>query len=118
MILPVYSDGVRKEFCVVELQGEVEHGKGLKEGFTAGTFSLHPFDADTVYLQVGYHRLEGKRIALKKPMAILRRISLHNAAEQGDMAQQTNPEFTVAGYIKYKYLFKNRPKALISNSGQ
>ena len=57
---------------------------------------------ETLQLTVGYHRLEGKLVALKKPLAILRR------PEEGASA------YEVVGVVRAKYHFKNRPRALIS----
>ena len=54
-------------------------------------------------LTVGYHRLEGKLVALRKPLAILRKTGSEGSSS-----------FEVVGVARSKWLFKTRPLALIS----
>uniref|UniRef100_A0A0E0B123 Chromosome transmission fidelity protein 8 n=1 Tax=Oryza glumipatula TaxID=40148 RepID=A0A0E0B123_9ORYZ len=54
---------------------------------------------------VGYHELAGTKVALKKPLLVLRKKKTAAAAET---------ELEVIGVIRHKILFKDRPKALIS----
>lgn len=71
MLIQVEATSDTKEFCMIEFQGEIKHEKGLTKGFIAGALSPHTFKKDTVELQVGYHRLEGTRVAIKKPLLVL-----------------------------------------------
>ena len=56
-------------------------------------------------LTVGYHEVEGKLGALKKPLVVLRRV-------EGDGTGE--PAYEAVGVIRKKFHFKNRPKALIT----
>ena len=119
MIVPVHAGKDCREFCLIEMQGEVHHEAGLRKGFCVGTMSAHPRDTDTVFLQIGYHRLEGRHVPLKAPVAVLRRRSPcpeedKRKADDAGQATAAAPEYYVHGHIRSKYIFKSRPKALIS----
>ncbi|EAZ08519.1 hypothetical protein OsI_30790 [Oryza sativa Indica Group] len=55
---------------------------------------------------VGYHELAGTKVALKKPLLVLRK--------KKTTAVAAETELEVIGVIRHKILFKDRPKALIS----
>ncbi len=57
-----------------------------------------------VLLTIGYHQLEGRRQALKKPVAVLSKV----AGNGGGGAS-----YEVLGVVRERYLFKSRPRALI-----
>ncbi len=66
---------------------------------------------------IGYHELEGTKVALKKPIAILKKIK-HSDGMDIDPQLAATPvsvEMQVVGIIRHKLLFKTRPKALISS---
>jgi chromosome transmission fidelity protein 8 len=120
MILPIVSDGSCREYCIVELQGEVHHEENLKQGFRVGTLSAHPEKADTIFLQIGYHRLEGQKVPLKKPMVLLkRRLREHRQVGNSGVAEPSlvsQMQYFVYGHVTVKYIFKSRPKVLISQA--
>lgn len=124
MIVPITADAGCRDFCIIELQGEVQHETGLKQGFRVGTLGAHPEKPDGVCLQIGYHRLEGTKVPLKKPIVLLRRRCSgqgeEEAASRGSVGGSAGAEggldFYVQGCITAKYLFKDRPKALISQA--
>ena len=58
-------------------------------------------------LTVGYHEVEGKLAALKKPLVVLRRV------DEADGAAGP-ASYEAVGVIRKKFNFKTRPKALIS----
>lgn len=60
---------------------------------------------ETLQLTIGHHRVEGKQVQLKKPLAILRK------------SPASGPDgvaYDVVGVIRSKVHFKTRPLALIS----
>lgn len=115
MLMQIHSNEGHKEFCIIELQGEIHHEAGLKQGFRVGTLSAHTDNVDTAFLQIGYHRLEGKHVPLKNPIALLKRRYEGTCQQDGGcVGEGTSPAFYVYAQITSKYIFKSRPKALIS----
>lgn len=138
MLIPIESrDGKAQEWVLVELQGRVE-SLTSEEVSQIGVL-LAGQDGKTLQLTVGYHQLEGKKVPLKKPLAILSKVQ--REGDQADAQQQqqqepsqplqpqgSNPEamdvsqpqgtkqtaYEVLGVVRYQYLFKTRPRALIS----
>lgn len=88
-----------KEWAMVELQGEIvrKDGDPNSGGYNLGSFSRSK--TGNLLLTIGYHQLEGSEQKLKKPFAII---------------QKEESAFKVVGFITKKYLFKQRPRALIS----
>jgi chromosome transmission fidelity protein 8 len=69
-------------------------------------------------LEIGCHRLEGKIVSLKRPLAVLelRRApaSAPGEGEGGAPPEQSGEgEFEVVGIVRSKLLFKSRPKPLV-----
>jgi chromosome transmission fidelity protein 8 len=60
-------------------------------------------------LIIGNHYLEGKRVALKKPLAIIGKDDPSPTIE-GEENQAL--AYRLAGVVRFKYIFKNRPKPL------
>jgi chromosome transmission fidelity protein 8 len=56
--------------------------------------------------------LEGKLVILKKPFAVLRKLASN---PEGAEADSKATSFDVVGVIRQKYLFKTRPRPLISS---
>jgi hypothetical protein len=68
---------------------------------------------------VGYHELEGSKVSLKNPLAVLKKKVVEDEMEidSSDRSLRGSPgvEMEVVGIIRHKLLFKKRPKALISS---
>ncbi|WIA17318.1 hypothetical protein OEZ85_014183 [Tetradesmus obliquus] len=111
MIIPVAAleDGIQ-EWALVELQGKIEPQRDvdLQESLAVGTMQLSKANQDVVQLQIGYHVLEGKRMPLKKPVAIMDKV------QETDFEGNSQTVCKVIGVLRHKYLFKTRPRALIS----
>ena len=120
-LLPVRcACGGCSTWTLIELQGELERSDGAPlDNLDVGVFcssapvrsrqtpaALLMRTQETLQLTVGYHRLEGKLVPLRTPLAILSR----HEDEPGAPASA----FVVVGIVRSKYLFKNRPLALIS----
>jgi chromosome transmission fidelity protein 8 len=67
-----------------------------------------------VKITIGYHEIEGKRIALKRPLAILER----RPAQAAAAATADEQGFAVVGVVRHRFLFKGRPRALITKPGE
>lgn len=81
----------------------------------------HAQGGDSVKLTIGYHQLEGKRVPLKKPYAILDRAAPGQQQQAEQQPQQREGQsalphagYKVIGVVRSKLLFKTRPRALIS----
>jgi chromosome transmission fidelity protein 8 len=110
MIIPILSgestqEGQLPEWAMVELQGEIvrKDGDPNAGGYDLGSFSVSK--TGNIQLTIGYHQLEGVEQKLKKPYAIIQK-------------SEDNSSYIVVGYITKKYLFKQRPRALISKPPQ
>jgi chromosome transmission fidelity protein 8 len=122
-------------------------GGALRLAHKQKSWSLHarrndacmPQDKDVVQLMIGYHQLEGKKVALKKPFAILEKVEVPNGSQSGAVHVQyqaraaqsaclivcilgtSEPpcntlDSQAVGVVRNKILFKNRPTAVISKT--
>ena len=95
-ILPL--EGENKNWLMIELQGEIQ-SKGAadepKDGKILGKLINH--SSDLPVLIIGNSKLEGKRMKLAKPFALLKKVG--NGYE-------------TKGIVSEKLLFKTRPKPL------
>ncbi|GMI99607.1 hypothetical protein like AT5G52220 [Hibiscus trionum] len=108
------------EWAIIELQGVVE----LQPSFQDSLQNLpigqlcRPSSQENYTFTIGYHELTGSKVALKKPMVVLKKIKRIDV-DQSDGggssgASSSSTELDVVGVIRHKILFKTRPKALIS----
>jgi hypothetical protein len=82
------------EFTLIELQGVIEDvSGGSLDGKTLGSFHVLP-GGKAAKLIVGTHELQGKFVALSKPLIATRK-------ESGKLV--------VIGTVKSKYVFDKRP---------
>ena len=109
MLIPITTGGDSlPEWAMIELQGtiEIQGGKTHEGDLAVATLKLAGSGQDTVVMTVGYHQLEGKRVPLKKPLAVM------------EKTEDSHPDggvgYSVVGVIRNKYLFKTRPRAMIS----
>eukprot|EP00884_Botryococcus_braunii_P016183 jgi/Botrbrau1/3248/Bobra.174_1s0020.1 len=122
--IPVRSRSNPPEWVIVELQGEIIKGRDSEPGndFPVGIFSASTTKPGVVELQIGYHLLEGKIIALKKPLAVMERETNHRCPElpqkSEDGASSPQGGYQVIGIIRKKLLCNHRPRTLISNPAE
>lgn len=136
MLVPIRCPcGVCPQWAVVELQGTVELQQAVRDhvqSLQIGT--MRCASAGKILFTIGYHELEGRLTALKKPLVILRKCQVAATAAtcpvqaspsptspMSDIPQQyshpqvdVKTEYHAIGVIRHKYLFKARPRALIS----
>ncbi|PVU85832.1 hypothetical protein BB559_006753 [Furculomyces boomerangus] len=60
---------VSENYCIIETQGSIQTDSELLKGIKIGTFEQDPNGSAT--LHVGTHRLLGKLVSLKKPIAMM-----------------------------------------------
>mmetsp|Transcript_13351 Transcript_13351/g.18242 ORF Transcript_13351/g.18242 Transcript_13351/m.18242 type:complete len:137 (+) Transcript_13351:168-578(+) len=104
--------GVCIEWAMLEFQGEIEpqDSNVLLNNLDVGT--LCKVSEKKIKLTCGYHEVEGSLVDLKKPIAILKK-RLKQNAEALD-TEVICEAFDIVGVVRKKYMFKHRPKALIS----
>ncbi|CAL5080753.1 unnamed protein product [Urochloa decumbens] len=118
------------EWAVVELQGVVQPQASLAgdiRGLHIGRLCSAPSPSSAskggYTFTVGYHELAGTKVALKKPLLVLRKKKKVSGGDGGAgdqespaaaAAAEVEQELEVIGIIRHKILFKDRPKALIS----
>ncbi|KAM6555909.1 hypothetical protein CsatB_002928 [Cannabis sativa] len=95
-----------EEWAIVEIQGHVE----VQPHFQLPIHNLpigqlcRPSSQEVYTFTVGYHELTGTKVALKKPLLVLKKVK----------QSSDNVALEVIGLIRHRILFKTRPKALIS----
>eukprot|EP00850_Spirogloea_muscicola_P021366 SM000246S08209 [mRNA] locus=s246:168738:169529:+ [translate_table: standard] len=148
MILPLRpaAAGAAPEWAAVELQGSLalQHPRAAAAAaapaLSIGALRPAPGSPGKVLLTIGYHELEGAWVDLLKPLVVLRKQTAAAAAapaggalpdddarrppaesspdEHGRPTASGSTQYVVAGIIRRKLLFKDRPKALISKPAQ
>lgn len=113
MIIPVTSDGAggaATEWLLLDLQGHVlpTDGKETCDGLTIGHL-VHVAGAKTAAVQIGNHRVSGSVVELKKPLVLIRK----RDTEAGTDDTQTATAYVVAGVVRRKFLFEDRPQPII-----
>ncbi|GLU24231.1 hypothetical protein SLE2022_401810 [Rubroshorea leprosula] len=99
------------EWAIIELQGVVEvqpSFQGSLQNLQIGRL-CRPSSQESYTFTVGYHELMGSRVALKKPLLVMKKTK---QISEGSSSPEV--ELEVIGIIRQKILFKTRPKALIS----
>eukprot|EP00123_Amoebidium_parasiticum_P009845 comp19745_c0_seq1/m.23563 comp19745_c0_seq1/g.23563 ORF comp19745_c0_seq1/g.23563 comp19745_c0_seq1/m.23563 type:complete len:125 (-) comp19745_c0_seq1:262-636(-) len=100
-----------QEWGLVELQGELVT-KGNYAGRPFGEFYFD--EKGDPHIVVAYHHLVGKKQALDEPFAVMQKVHQpqNDTMEDGPTAVK---EYQVVALIKHKYVFKNRPQAIIKD---
>ncbi|KAJ3202493.1 Chromosome transmission fidelity protein 8 [Entophlyctis luteolus] len=121
---PPASDTASPEWCLIEVQGELDAaGADLTRADTFIDIGSLTFDAqNTPWLIIGRHKLRGKRVALEKPYAVLRRPKqsrdLKRArldAEDGSDVEDGSGAEELVCLIRSKYIFSERPVLVLSS---
>ncbi|CAN1156504.1 hypothetical protein LINPERPRIM_LOCUS20249 [Linum perenne] len=90
------------EWAITELQGVVEVQLSFKDKIL--TFEIarlcRPSNDDKYTLTMGYHELSGTKVALKKPLVVLKKVKLIEIDDE-----KRKVELDVVGIIPGKILF-------------
>ncbi|KAI8615721.1 hypothetical protein BC830DRAFT_1228834 [Chytriomyces sp. MP71] len=104
------KDGSASAWALIEVQGSVD---GAAPGARMGT--VHFDENNQPLLQVGRHRLKGVRVPLDMPFAVLRRQKKDGNSMDADCGNEGRPHEVVC-VVRFKYLFKERPVAVLSET--
>ena len=71
-------------------------------------------------LIIGHHKLEGKMVELKRPLCVMRKRTAAAPADAMDVdcaaagaGTTASVDYVVAGIVRRKLVFKNRPKPIV-----
>ncbi|KAI7869767.1 hypothetical protein BDF14DRAFT_1722358 [Spinellus fusiger] len=99
----------RQELVYLDFQGSFtsEEGDELKN-VSIGDITVKD---DTAVIKVGHHRLEGKRVRLTKPLAVMKK-------QTGGEMNMEDPKSPTVAYetvclLREKYIFSLRPSLLV-----
>ena len=122
MIIPVVSEagGAVTEWILLDLQGHVlpTDGVGSCDGLTIGHM-VHRAGSKTAAVQIGNHRVSGTVVDLKKPLVLIKKRDSTAATpmvvggEQHLPEARASVEYIIAGVVRRKFLFEDRPQPII-----
>lgn len=124
MVLPIVkiAEGEGERLVLLELQGKIlglenvpnEGESGIDEELLLGDLQVND-DGETATLLIGNQQLNGRRIALPRPLVLLQQ----DREAITDTNQNTTEEqrrVQIAGLIHEKFLFDSRPITNVSSS--
>eukprot|EP00897_Mesotaenium_endlicherianum_P005065 jgi/Mesen1/4587/ME000232S03850 len=125
MLIPIKSEGCSfPEWAIIELQGSLEVQEAAKQHISDLQIgSLKSTSNGKLCFTVGYHELEGQVVTLKKPLVILTKHvetadvsapSVSHDKISTQALQLPGVSYLARGVIRQKYIFKGRPRALIT----
>ncbi|KAN0008932.1 hypothetical protein ACTFIU_010214 [Dictyostelium citrinum] len=114
----------KQEWFILDLQGHLEYTGDLKNE-TLGTLSKKPNTKDDFTFQIGNSVLAGKRVPLKKPLLVIKKIKLNNDdnddkmnddSDNKDNENEKKVEYSIEGICNDKIQFTTRPTTFIPQS--
>ncbi|KAI9020863.1 hypothetical protein CLU79DRAFT_754130 [Phycomyces nitens] len=113
VICPVSDSQTNQELVYLDFQGSFSTDQdALVMNVAIGDIS---FEKDTALLVIGHQRLEGKRVGLLKPFAVIRKRTGLESTVGGFSAAVT---YDVVCLIKEKYVFSNRPGLIVQENSR
>ncbi|KAI8925639.1 Ctf8-domain-containing protein [Entophlyctis helioformis] len=113
------------DMFMVELQGSLEAQGVMGQDHRLAIGGMHVGELDiqqdkaTMYIQ--NHVLEGRKVALAKPLVLLRKVDAQADAAHDDMQCDASPvsaSYDAVHVIRHKYLFKTRPEHTVAARNQ
>ncbi|KAK9090974.1 hypothetical protein Sjap_024151 [Stephania japonica] len=108
-----------REWAIVELQGVVEAQPAFQDQIQNLEIGVlcRASSQEKYTFTVGYHELSGSKVAMKKPLLVLKKKKLLDSEDvPGSSSNSSKIELEVIGIIRHRILFKTRPRALISRN--
>ncbi|KAG7395450.1 hypothetical protein PHYBOEH_003741 [Phytophthora boehmeriae] len=114
MLVPVVVDGAANEWSLLEFQGDVIAGDGVKEeDMRALDIGTLRFGAGEITLRIGNHVLSGKVARLAKPFAILHKTRPEGDSDVETKESEAQTQYEVVGVAKTRVVFASRPKPVL-----
>ncbi|KAI8141213.1 hypothetical protein BJV82DRAFT_518852 [Fennellomyces sp. T-0311] len=105
VIYPKSASHSEPNLVFLEFQGNFQSEEAKVQNLKIGDIT---FSNDKATLMVGHHRLEGKKVKLAKPVAVIRKRE-HAMEEYG-------ATFDTVSVMYEKYLFSQAPKIIVHES--
>ena len=99
IVINADKDGLN-ELIILELQGTLEIEDKELKNLKIGNIS---FNNGKVFLIIGNHKLNGSKVMLEKPIAVMKKRKTNNVT------------YNVLGLIKQKFVFNTRPSLFFNN---
>lgn len=99
------------KLCLVELQGKIEFNNSLSiNNLSISMATLDLTSKDEPILLIGNQKLLGRKIILKKPIAVLSTTLKEISNVHNDTGTISHREMNVYSTIYEKYIFDTRPQ--------
>ncbi|KAG2218986.1 hypothetical protein INT45_007648 [Circinella minor] len=101
---------------LLEFQGNFQSSETQVNNLKMGDIS---FNNDKATLIIGHHRIEGKKVKLSKPFAIIRKREKNQEKEEQDkmiMDESSSVIYDTVIILREKYVFSQRPGLLVQES--
>ncbi|KAL0075972.1 hypothetical protein J3Q64DRAFT_1773672 [Phycomyces blakesleeanus] len=115
VICPVSSSQTKQELIYLDFQGSF----GVEGDVEVMDVAIGDitFEKDTALLVIGHQRLEGKRVGLTKPFAVIKkRTTGFEDAMETDGGFAAAASYDVVCLIREKYVFSNRPGLIVQEN--
>ncbi|KAI7848956.1 Ctf8-domain-containing protein [Circinella umbellata] len=103
---------------LLEFQGNFQSNETQVNNLKMGDIS---FNNDKATLMIGHHRVEGKKVKLLKPFAIIRKREKNQEQEEQDKmimdeSSSSSVIYDTVIILREKYVFSHRPGLLVQES--
>ncbi|KAI8876312.1 hypothetical protein K501DRAFT_338175 [Backusella circina FSU 941] len=99
----------QKELLFLDFQGSFDVGERIDlSNIKVGDLTLNE---DSAMLVIGHHRIQGKKVKLAKPFAVMKK----QPVEDEDMSDG-QLYYDVVTILREKYVFSNRPGLMVHES--
>ncbi|KAG2186097.1 hypothetical protein INT43_002535 [Umbelopsis isabellina] len=115
IIIPGIKDSQNRDpsLVLIELQGLLESDQPDLRGAHVGELEQDSKASGKVYLNIGHHKLEGKKAKLAKPLAVIAKRSPPVHQDTMDLDHPESLTYDVVRIIEEKFVFVSRPSLLV-----
>ncbi|KAF7727366.1 Chromosome transmission fidelity protein 8 [Apophysomyces ossiformis] len=113
VIWPLTTSENRKELVILDFQGSLLADDPDVRGSPIGQIT---FDKASATLIVGHHRLQGKKVALSKPFAVIQKREEVDRMDTDEEGIHPVVDYDVVTILREKYIFTQRPGLIVQES--